>query len=84
MKKILVRFFAVIGAVVTFSFLIGSVSAWLLVSRKSPAAEAPANMVLELDLTLPVVEQPVRPLSLSVTSLLGRRVPCVNQHRPRT
>jgi len=69
-KKILVRFFAVIGAVVTFSFLIGSVSAWLLVSRKSPAAEAPANMVLELDLTLPVVEQPVRPLSLSVTSLL--------------
>lgn len=67
--KILVRTFAVIGVIMTLSILIGaySVRHWLTTVPAPP--EAPANMVLDLDFTHPIVEKN-RELVLSLSALL--------------
>jgi len=68
-KKILVRIFAVIGLIVTISFIIGAVSTWLFFTSPAPEQEAPKNIVLQLDLTIPIVEK-TPDMSFSLASLL--------------
>ena len=70
MKKILVRIFATIGVIVTLSFTLGALGTWLAISGHGAKPKAPKNMVLQLDLSVPVVEQPAHGMSLSLASFL--------------
>lgn len=70
--KLLLRIFAAIGVILMVTMIAGGFSTWYWLTRPVPQPAAPENMVIQIDLSDPIVEQS-RSMPFSLSMLMQTR-----------